>query len=262
MRSDDGHLPDRLTARQRVDRIRAAVRTAPLPVKIVLVLAVLAAAVVASALPARVGDFVLLLALGYGPVAVWRKQRSVFASLGVAAWGLAAILFVAALTPPVTIAIVPLLLLPFAVVAAAHSPPLARNLVPCRTVAWTLLWAVPVAMVAWRFTSGQPVLSYVLGWLLAAVVLGWRFARSLQGGQVYTQQQARSPFPTAPYGRPAGRTTPAAPPAGAGRAGHPAAGGHGAGSAGCGRGPGAARGGRGRAGPPRPGPRPARDHRR
>jgi len=222
MRSDDGHLPDRLTARQRVDRIRAAVRTAPLPVKIVLVLAVLAAAVVASALPARVGDFVLLLALGYGPVAVWRKQRSVFASLGVAAWGLAAILFVAALTPPVTIAIVPLLLLPFAVVAAAHSPPLARNLVPCRTVAWTLLWAVPVAMVAWRFTSGQPVLSYVLGWLLAAVVLGWRFARSLQGGQVYTQQQARSPFPTAPYGRPAGRTTPAAPPAGAGRAGHPA----------------------------------------
>jgi SpoVK/Ycf46/Vps4 family AAA+-type ATPase len=221
MRSDDGHLPDRLTARQRVDRIRAAVRSAPLPVKIVLVMALLVAAVVASALPARIGDFVLLVALGYGPVAVWRKQRSVFASLGVAAWGLAAILFVAALTPPVTIAIVPLLLLPFAVVAAAHSPPLARNLVPCRTVAWTLLWAVPVAMLAWRFTSGQPVLSYVLGWVLAVVVLGWRFARSLQGGSVYTQQQARSPY-SAPSGRPAGRTTPAAPPASAGRAGHPA----------------------------------------
>src|SRR5215472_10587821 len=222
MRSDDGHLPDRLTARQRVDRIRAAVRSAPLLVKIVLVLAVLAAAVVASALPARVGDFLLLLALGYGPVAVWRKQRSVFASLGVAAWGLAAILFVAALTPPVTVAIVPLLLLPFAVVAAAHSPPLARNLVPCRTVAWTLLWAVPVAMLAWRFTSGQPVLSYVLGWLLAAVVLGWRFARGMQDGRVYTQQQARSPSVTALYGRPPARTTPGAPPASAGRSGHPA----------------------------------------
>ena len=222
MRSDDVHLPDRLTARQRVDRIRAAVRSAPLPVKIVLVMAVLAAAVVASALPARVGDFVLLLALGYGPVAIWRKQRSVFASLGVAAWGLAAILFVAALTPPVTVAIVPLLLLPFAVVAAAHSPPLARNLVPCRTVAWTLLWAVPVAMLAWRFTSGQPVLSYVLGWLLAAVVLGWRFARGMQDGRVYTQQQARSPSVTAPYGRPSGRTTPGAPSASAGRSGHPA----------------------------------------
>jgi SpoVK/Ycf46/Vps4 family AAA+-type ATPase len=219
MRSDDGHLPDRRMARQRVDRIRAAVRSAPLPVKIVLVMAVLAAAVVASALPARVGDFVLLVALCYGPFAIWRKQRSVFASLGVAAWGLAAILLVAALTPPVTIAIVPLLLLPFAVVAGAHAPPLARQLVPCRTVAWTLLWAVPAAMLAWHFATGQPVLSYVIGWLLAAVVLGWRFARSLQGGRVYSQQQARAASVTGPYG--GERATRTTPPASAGRASHP-----------------------------------------
>jgi SpoVK/Ycf46/Vps4 family AAA+-type ATPase len=218
MRSDDGHLPDRRMARQRVDRVRSAVRSAPLPVKIVLVMAVLAAAVVASALPARVGDLVLLLALCYGPVAILRKQRSVFASLGVAAWGLAAILFVAALTPPITFWIVPLLLLPFAVVAAAHSPPLARNLVPCRTVAWTLLWAVPAAMLAWRFATSQPVLSYVIGWVLAAVVLGWRFARSLQGGRVYSRQQARSLSGIGPYGEQAART---APPASAGRASQP-----------------------------------------
>jgi SpoVK/Ycf46/Vps4 family AAA+-type ATPase len=217
MRSDDGHLPDRRMTRQRVDHIRATVRSAPLPVKIVLVMAVLAAAVVASALPARVGDFVLLAALCYGPIAIWRKQRSVFASLGVAAWGLAAILLVAALTPPVTISIVPLLLLPFAVVAAAHLPPLARNLVPCRTVAWTLLWAVPAAMLAWHLATGQPVLSYVIGSLLAAVVLGWR-ARSLQGGRVYSQQQARAASMTGPYGEQAARTTPAA---SAGRASQP-----------------------------------------
>jgi SpoVK/Ycf46/Vps4 family AAA+-type ATPase len=221
MRSDDGHRPARQTARQRVDRIRAAIRTAPLPVKIVLVMAVLAAAVVASALPARVGDFVLLAALCYGPVAIWRKQRSVFASLGVAAWGLAAILFVAALTQPVTIAIVPLLLLPFAVVAAAHSPALARNLVPCRTVAWTLLWAVPAAMLAWHFATGEPAVSYVIGWLLAAVVLAWRFARSLQGGRVYSQQQARAASVTGPYGEQAARTTPGGPSASAGRASQP-----------------------------------------
>jgi SpoVK/Ycf46/Vps4 family AAA+-type ATPase len=204
-------------ARQRIDRVRAAVRTAPLPVKIVLVMAVLAAAVVASALPARVGDLVLLLALCYGPVAVWRRQRSVFASLGVAAWGLAAILFVASLTPPFTFWLVPLLLLPFAVVAAAHSPVLARNLVPCRTVAWTLLWAVPAAMIAWRFANGQPILSWVIGWLLAAVVLGWRLTRSLQDSHIYGRQQARSPAVTGPHGESAGRTTP---PAGAGRPGH------------------------------------------
>jgi len=224
MRPDDGHLPDRRIARQRADRVRAAVRSAPLPVKIVLVLAVLAAAVVASALPARVGDLVLLLALCYGPVAVWRKQRSVFASLGVAAWGLAAILFVAALTPapPSTYWLFPLVLLPFAVVAAAHSPPLARNLVPCRTVAWTLLWAVPAAMLAWRFASGQPILSWVIGWLLAAVVLGWRLTRGLQESRVYGRQQARGVSGTGPYGETAARTTPGASPAGAGRASHPA----------------------------------------
>src|SRR6266550_2325572 len=102
MRPNDGPPPERGMARQRLDRVRAAVRSAPLPVKIVLVLALLAAAVVASALPARVGDLVLLLALCYGPIAIWRRQRSVIASLGVAVWGEAAILFVAALTNSVT----------------------------------------------------------------------------------------------------------------------------------------------------------------
>jgi SpoVK/Ycf46/Vps4 family AAA+-type ATPase len=218
MRPEDGPLPDRGMARQRIDRVRAAVRTAPLPVKIVLVLVVLAAAVLASALPARVGDLVLILALCYGPVAIWRKQRSVFASLGVAAWGLAAILLVASLTPPLTSWLVPLLLLPFAVVAVAHSAPFARNRVPCRTVAWTLLWAVPAAMLAWRFAHGQPVLSWVIGWLLAAVVLGWRFAQGAQHSRVYGRQQARIPSATGSSGETAGRIIP---PAGSARGDHP-----------------------------------------
>jgi SpoVK/Ycf46/Vps4 family AAA+-type ATPase len=193
MRPDDGLSPDRRTAGQRLDRIRAAVRAAPLPVKIVLVLALLAAAILAAELPAQVGDLILVLALCYGPIAVWRKQRSVFASLGVAAWGLAAILFVAALTPPLTAALIPLLLLPFAVVAAAHAPVLSSRALPCRTVAWTLLWAVPAAMIAWHFALSAPLISYVVGWLFALMVLTWRLARSWQAGQVYRPQQARSP---------------------------------------------------------------------
>ena len=80
MRADDGSPPDRRTARQRLDRVRSAVLSAPLPVKIVLVLALLAVAVVASAVPARVGDLVVVLVLCYGPVAIWRKQRSVMSS--------------------------------------------------------------------------------------------------------------------------------------------------------------------------------------
>jgi SpoVK/Ycf46/Vps4 family AAA+-type ATPase len=218
MRPDDGSPPDRRTARQWLDRARSAVRSAPLPVKIVLVLALLAVAVVASAVPARVGDLVLVLVLCYGPVAIWRRQRSVIASLGVAVWGEAAILSVAALTNSVTLWLFPLLLLPFAVVAAAHSPPLARGLVPCRTVAWTLLWSVPPAMLVWRFASGQPVFSYVIGWLLAAVVLGWRLTRSWQDARVYGRQPVRSQSATGPRGEAAGH---AAPPVITGRVGHP-----------------------------------------
>src|SRR5215470_4029929 len=221
MRPDDGPPPDRRTGRQVLDRVRSAVRSAPLPVKIVLVLALLAVAVVASAMPARVGDVVLVLVLCYGPVAVWRRQRSVIASLGVAVWGEAAILSVASLTNSVTLWLFPLLLLPFSVVAAAHSPPLGRGLVPCRTVAWTLLWSVPPAMLAWHFASGQPVFSYVIGWLLAAVVLGWRLTRSWQDARVYGRQPVRGQSATGPRGETAGH---AAPPVITGRVGHPPAG--------------------------------------
>jgi SpoVK/Ycf46/Vps4 family AAA+-type ATPase len=193
MRPDDGPSPDQRMAGQRLDRIRTAVRTAPLSVKIVLVVALLVAAALAAELPAQVGDLVLVLALCYGPVAVWRKQRSVFASLGVAAWGLAAILLVAGLTPPLTAALIPLLLLPFAVVAAAHAPVLSRRAVPCRTVAWALLWAVPAAMLAWHLARAAPLISYLTGWLVALAVLTWRLARTWQVGQAYSPQQARSP---------------------------------------------------------------------
>jgi SpoVK/Ycf46/Vps4 family AAA+-type ATPase len=192
MRPDDGLSPDRRMVGQQLDRIRTAVRTAPLLVKVVLVLLLLAAAAVAAELPAWVGDLVLVLALCYGPVAVWRKQRSVFASLGVAAWGLATILFVAALTPPLTVRLFPLLLLPFAVVAAAHAPVLSRGAVPCRTVAWTLLWSVPPAMIAWHLALTKPLISYVIGWAIALMVLTWRLARTGQVSPEFSIDQARS----------------------------------------------------------------------
>src|SRR5207237_5470109 len=134
----------------------------------------------------------------YGLVSTWRMQRSLCSALVFAAWGLSAILLVSSLTPPLTFWLVPLLLLPFAVVAVAHSGPFARNRVPCRTVAWTLLWAVPAAMLAWRFAHGQPVLSWVIGWLLAAVVVGWRFAQAAQHSRVYGRQQGRIPSGTGP----------------------------------------------------------------
>ncbi len=219
MRRSDELPPGRRMARERFARVRAVVRAAPLPVKVLLVLFLLVAAVVVSAYLTRVGDLLLIGVGCYGPIAVWRKQRSVFASLGVAAWGLAVVLSVASLTPPVTLAIFPLLLLPFVVVAAAHAPVLARAFVPCRTVAWTLLWAVPAAMLAWRFGSAQPVISYAVGWLIAALVLGWRLARAWQDTRGYSAQQARSAATSSPYTEQASRGTPAAGAAGSRPAG-------------------------------------------
>ncbi|MBO0775830.1 MAG: hypothetical protein J2P34_05905, partial [Actinobacteria bacterium] len=165
---------------QRLAQVLRWLRTAPLFVRILLVVALLAVVVLASALPPQAGDVLVLAALGYGPVAVWRRQRSVLASLGVAAWGLAVILFVAAAAPPLTLAVFPLLLLPFAVVAAAHARPLARAFVPCRTVAWTLLWSVPLGMLTWHYLPHQPAISYVTAWVVACVVLGWRLMKGWQ----------------------------------------------------------------------------------
>jgi hypothetical protein len=109
-------------AKQRLARAGRSLRAAPPPARIALVIAVLVAVMLAPALPARVAGLLLVAALAYGPVAVWRRRRSLAASFAVAAWGLAAILLVAAAAPPVTLAIAPLLLLPFGLVAAAHAP--------------------------------------------------------------------------------------------------------------------------------------------
>src|SRR4051794_10267495 len=103
MRPYDGLLTGSRMAREWLTRARRAVRSAPLPVRVLLMLVLLALVVLASELPARVADVLLLAALLYGPVAVWRGHRSVAASIGVAIGGMAAILLVAALTPPVTV---------------------------------------------------------------------------------------------------------------------------------------------------------------
>ncbi|MGE5135425.1 MAG: AAA family ATPase [Gemmatimonadota bacterium] len=183
--------------------------------KILLVMALMAAVTLASVLPPQAGDVLIIAALIYGPVAVWRGQRSLPASLGVAVWGLAAILFVAGLTPPLTVAVFPLILLPFAVVAAAHLRPLARAFVPCRTVALALLWSVPLGMLAWHFLPPrQRALSYLAAWVAACVVLAWRLMKGWQDSREFRREQARGvavPRARPGGGAPAGRPAPGRP---------------------------------------------------
>ncbi len=121
MRPDDGSLPGRRMAQEELAHARQAIGTAPLPVKILLVIALLIIVVLGFSLGPRVFDLLLLIAIGYGPVAVWRGSTSVVASVFVAAWGVAAVLTVAAVANRLGAGVVPLLLLPCAAVAAGHA---------------------------------------------------------------------------------------------------------------------------------------------
>jgi SpoVK/Ycf46/Vps4 family AAA+-type ATPase len=203
MAQNDGNRPAMRMAAERLDRVRGGLRAAPFPVKVALV-------AIAAA-----GGLVLAAALGreaaviYGAVAawmVWKGRRSLVASFLVAMTGLAVIVSVASYTG---LALLPLDLIPFAAMAAAHARPVARSFIPCRTVALVLVWSIPPAMLAWRVGgTHHQVISYAVGWLLALVLMTWRLARSWQGVRADNRQKARSAALAGPYGGPAG-TAPA-----------------------------------------------------
>ncbi len=181
MRPSDGSRPVMRMTKDRVRRLREALRAAPFPLKAALIIVLLLAGLPAASL-------VIVVAFGYAPVAVWAGRRSVAASLSVAVWGLAGAAVLAARSAS---SMALLLLLPFAVAAIAHVKPLSKGFVPCRTVAWVLLWTVPAVALAWWLASGQPAISYATGWLLAAAVVLWRLARAGQAARAQTRQQAR-----------------------------------------------------------------------
>ena len=114
-------------------RLLRAHRRAPTWLKV----AVIAAAVLFF--PVTLG-LILLAALVYAVVAVVQGRPTAGASASVAVWGVAAF---SAFSSSNRTWLYSLLLLPFAVALAAHARPLARWFVPCRTVAWVLLWSVP-----------------------------------------------------------------------------------------------------------------------
>jgi SpoVK/Ycf46/Vps4 family AAA+-type ATPase len=168
-----------------------------------LKVAVVAAAVVFF--PVTFG-LIILAVLVYAVVAVVQGRRTAGASVAVALWGVA--IFSALGTGNHTW-LYSLLLLPFAVALAAHTRPLARWFVPCRTVAWVLAWSVPVGAIALKALPHQLFVGTVAAWLLAAAVLGWRVAKGIQEGRMYGPegpgQQARpgvqaGPAPTTPMG--------------------------------------------------------------
>ena len=198
-------------------RLMRAQRRAPTWLKVTVV----AAAVLFF--PATLG-LIILAALIYGVVAVVQGRRTVGATASVAVWGLAVLfgLYNGDLTW-----LYSLLLLPFVVALAAHARPLARWFVPCRTVAWVLVWSVPVAVIALKAAPHQPFIGTIAAWLLAAAVLGWRVAKGIQDTRMYGRAPNAPNIPEGPDGRPgsASQGHPAGPGYPGGRpASHPGAG--------------------------------------
>ena len=115
----------------------AAIRAAPLPLKVLMA----AAAIFFSPFVLSV---LLVGALAYAPFAVSAGRRGVLASLSVAVWGIAVVLLIAREDGNPQLPLLVLVILPFAVVAVAHAGALGRWYVPCRTVAWALVWSLPV----------------------------------------------------------------------------------------------------------------------
>jgi SpoVK/Ycf46/Vps4 family AAA+-type ATPase len=161
-------------------RILGALRRAPTWLKVVVV----AAAVLFF--PVTLG-LVVLAALVFAVFSVIQGRRTAGASASVAVWGVAVF---SAFASGDRAWLYSLLLLPVVVAFAAHARPLARWFVPCRTVAWVLLWSVPVGVIALRVWPKQPYIGTIAAWLLAVAVLGWRVAKGVQDARMYGPDQA------------------------------------------------------------------------
>jgi len=167
-----------------VNRLRQKYTAAPLWLKVVLGVVVLL--------------FVPPLALVYAPYALSTSSRSIWATLSVAAWGLAAVLVfihVQGFSAPKDL----LFLLPLVVAGLAHLGPLGRRAVPCRTTAWTLVWSMPVGILAFELIGRYPYVGPALAWIIAVLVIGGRMIGAWRAGQGEIRQQARGGAPGVPY---------------------------------------------------------------
>ena len=215
MRSSAGSsfLRARRAVQDGFDHFRQRFAAAPVTVKVVTVAALLIIAwLIGEHVKSLLGFVVgvlLVAGLVYGPFAVARGRRSVAASLSVAVLGLALVTIwydtqghqqqsAGALAA----------VLPFAVVAGAHAGSLGRWLIPCRTVAWALLWAVPVLFLAGLIPGLSPLVGVALAWALAVMVLGWRLAKSMLASREFGREQSRSAALAAPHAGTLPRTPP------------------------------------------------------
>jgi SpoVK/Ycf46/Vps4 family AAA+-type ATPase len=153
-----------------LDRIRDAYAAAPVPLKVLIVIACIV--------------FIVPLALVFAPYGLVTASRSVLATAGVCVLGLMTVGFG---LPAASVGSNPFLSrLPFVLVVlgaafAAHAGALGSRYVPCRTVMWVLVLALLPGIVLFRLLGDpESLIGPGFSWLLAFVVLGWRLAKALQ----------------------------------------------------------------------------------
>jgi len=190
-------------------RLWQSFRSASLPVKIgqlaVALLVVLVAAIFVHA--TILFAFVYLpLVLAYGIYCIWTAKRTVLASAVLAAAGIGIVVAGAHGHQPREPWYAVFLLLPVAVACAAHLGQLGTRYVPCRTVAWSLGWALPFGLAALHLPARVPFVGPVTSWVIALVVLGWRLAKAMQDSRDYASRPAFAGAPpaVATAGAPAG----------------------------------------------------------
>jgi SpoVK/Ycf46/Vps4 family AAA+-type ATPase len=197
-----------------VGRVNGAIERAPLLMRPVL--AILA---------------VVCLPWLLAPISVYSGLRSKMASLYAAAFGTWTFCVVNLDRAPASSASgniervqlgwwLALMATPFAIAAVAHIRPLSRWFVPCRTVAWALLWSFPVGFLVVQAWWQHAEIGVVAVWVIAAAVIGWRAAKGSQEARMFGPDgvlagQAAKGAPSPPAGPPTN------PPAGQpGRGGH------------------------------------------
>jgi SpoVK/Ycf46/Vps4 family AAA+-type ATPase len=150
-------------ARGGLGRVRRIYDESPLPVRLLIV-----------AVSCLIGFPVAVI---LAPYALISASRSIWATASVTMWGIVAVsLQVTGSSAP----FFALWTLPIAVAFAAHAGALGRWYVPCRTVAWSLPFALLPGIVLWHFIRSQPLIGPAFGWLFALVVVGWRLAIAWQ----------------------------------------------------------------------------------
>jgi SpoVK/Ycf46/Vps4 family AAA+-type ATPase len=190
-----------------VDAVHAAIRRAPLLMRPVL-----------AALS------VVILPWLLAPICVLRGVRTTMASLYVAAfWAWVYFLISAnrlnthAVPTAPTAHPVPtmptewllaMLATPFLVAALANVQPLARWFIPCRTVAWSLVWSSPIVFFIVQASPQNTMVAVIAIWVIAAALIGWRAAKGSQEARMFGPDGPLAahagPGPAAPPASPAG----------------------------------------------------------